>query len=139
MWGNAEKPLGLAVKALVRDERGAVLALRRSRTVHQFPQAWDLPGGTVEPGESFDAALLREIQEETGLQVALTGLAGAMEYEAPAARLAVLVLKARCTGGELRLSPEHDLFAWLPPTRLSSWDFRGQLGRFIADYCQRPA
>ena len=137
MWEDAEKPFGLAVKALVSDERGAILALRRSAASRQFPLAWDLPGGNVEPGEAFDTALLREIREETGLHVELTGLAGSMEYEAPTARLAVLVLKARCTRDAIRLSPEHDRYVWLSPTRLASWDFRGQLGRFLADYCRR--
>ena len=61
------KPFALAVKALVADKQGRLLAIRRSAASSQFGGNWDLPGGKVDPGESFDVALVREVAEETGL------------------------------------------------------------------------
>jgi len=132
-----EKPFGLAVKALIADNRDRIPAIRRSMDSKQFKHAWDLPGGKVDPGENFDVALVREVLEETGLTVALEGVAGATEYEVPASRLAVLVLRARRVGGEVTLSSEHDDFVWVPPADLVALDFHGELREFIIEYCKK--
>lgn len=61
--------------ALVRDA-GRVLLVRNARSAQGLSVAfWDLPGGTVEPGEPLEAALARELVEETGLTVARASLA----------------------------------------------------------------
>ncbi|MBN1394183.1 MAG: NUDIX domain-containing protein [Pirellulales bacterium] len=131
------KPFALAVKALVADERGRILAIRRSAESNQFGGNWDLPGGKVDPGESFDAALLREAAEETGLDIALTGVAGAIEYECPTVRLAVLFMEAEARSGQVRLSGEHDDYAWVERSELPEAGFAGQLREFVLDYCRR--
>lgn len=56
---------------VVRDALGRVLLARRIDTGN-----WELPGGTIEIGESATAAARREVLEETGLSVSVTGLAG---------------------------------------------------------------
>ena len=63
------KPFSLAVYAIVGGEDGTILLLRRSLDSKHFKHKWDLAGGTVDPGESFDVALVREVAEETGLQI----------------------------------------------------------------------
>ncbi|HEY2446746.1 MAG TPA: NUDIX hydrolase [Rhizomicrobium sp.] len=57
----------VGVGAVIRNDRGAVLLVRRSNA----PRAgeWSLPGGKVEYGETLRAALVREIREETGLEI----------------------------------------------------------------------
>ena len=132
------KPFGLAVKALIADDHGRILAIRRSMDSKQFKHAWDLPGGKVDAGEGFDVALVREVEEETGLRIVLEGVAGATEYAMPASRLAVLVLKARRIGGEVTLSSEHDGFTWVPLGELAAMGFHGALREFIVDYCNKP-
>ena len=134
---NATRAYGLAVKALIADDQGRVLAIRRSLDSKQFKHAWDLPGGKVDPGENFDVALVREVAEETGLSVVLEGVAGAIEYEMPASRLAVLVLRARRVGGDVTLSSEHDDFVWARLGDLPALDFHGQLRAFIVEYCDK--
>ncbi|MDF1821585.1 MAG: Nudix family hydrolase [Alcanivoracaceae bacterium] len=57
------------VAAIIRDTRGRVLLSRRPADKHQGG-LWEFPGGKVEPGESPDQALAREIDEELGLAVA---------------------------------------------------------------------
>ena len=54
-----------AAALLVRD--GRVLLCLRSATRAYYPGVWDLPGGHIEPGESDDAALRRELREELGI------------------------------------------------------------------------
>ncbi len=52
---------------MTRDDRGRVLLVRQRGG--PFKGAWLLPGGGLEPGESFEDALHREVREETGLEV----------------------------------------------------------------------
>jgi 8-oxo-dGTP diphosphatase len=96
-----------------------------------------LPGGKVDAGEPFDAALVREVAEETGLVVSLDGVAGAAEYEMPAVRVAILFMEARRTGGQVRLSSEHDSFQWVKREQILELDLCDQLRSFLEDYCQR--
>jgi 8-oxo-dGTP pyrophosphatase MutT (NUDIX family) len=59
------EPLLLAAAGIiVRDERGAVLLQRRGDD-----GSWGIPGGSLEPGETWEAAARRELAEETGLVV----------------------------------------------------------------------
>ena len=59
----------IIAKALVRNSEGLYLVLYRSNTHLLFPGHIDFPGGEVEPEEIPEAAVAREIQEETGLLV----------------------------------------------------------------------
>jgi 8-oxo-dGTP diphosphatase len=130
-------PLSLAVYAIVGGEDGTILLLRRSSDSKHFKHKWDLPGGTVDPGESFDVALVREVAEETGLAVEITSVAGASGYALPAVYVVVLFLEARRTAGEVRLSQEHDGQAWVAPENLCKMDFADHLRDFIVTYCAK--
>ncbi|TCC00174.1 NUDIX domain-containing protein [Micromonospora zingiberis] len=66
--------------AVIQDTAGRVLLMRRNGE-----GTWGLPGGGVEPGETWEQATLRECQEETGWQVNLRGLLGV--YSDPATQL----------------------------------------------------
>lgn len=72
-WGDpppATVVVALAF-AVVRDPDGRVLLARRIDTGN-----WELPGGAIEPGETATAAAAREVLEETGVEIAVNGLAG---------------------------------------------------------------
>ncbi|CAL1152523.1 unnamed protein product [Cladocopium goreaui] len=61
---------GVGVGAFIFDEHGRVLLLKRSSSARTAPGAWARPGGAVDFGESCEAALAREIREETNLEIA---------------------------------------------------------------------
>ena len=130
-------PLSLAVYAIVGGKDGTILLLRRSFDSKHFKHKWDLPGGTVDPGESFDVALIREVAEETGLAVEITSVAGAGEYALPTVRIVILFLEARRTAGQLLLSHEHDGHAWVAPEELCKMDVADHLRDFIVSYCAK--
>jgi 8-oxo-dGTP diphosphatase len=60
-------PVVPCVGAVVHDASGRLLLVRRGRDPHRG--RWSLPGGRVEPGESPQQAVEREVREETGLAV----------------------------------------------------------------------
>jgi 8-oxo-dGTP pyrophosphatase MutT (NUDIX family) len=60
-----------AAFALVRNGSGQVLLVRRADDGY-----WELPGGRIEVGESASNAVIREVAEETGVTITVTGLAG---------------------------------------------------------------
>lgn len=116
------KPFGLAVKAVIVDEHQRTLLLRRSGTNTHFAGQWEWPGGKVEPGEDFAAATVREMAEEIGLGIELTGLAGATSFELDRVRVVLLCMRARITSGEPRLGAEHTEWRWVPLADLADLD-----------------
>ncbi len=115
----ASKPFYLSVKAVIRDEQSRCLVIRRSSASKNNAGYWDFPGGKIDPGESFDEALAREVAEETGLTVSLEGVLGSAESELADRKVAYLIMQAKPAAGEVRLSSEHDDFGWLTTTELA--------------------
>jgi ADP-ribose pyrophosphatase YjhB (NUDIX family) len=64
----------VAVGAVVVDRSGRVLLIQRAR--EPAAGSWTVPGGRVEQGESYEAAVLRELREETGLEARVVGNLG---------------------------------------------------------------
>lgn len=77
--------------------------------INREKQDWPgitFPGGHVEPGESFTNAVIREVQEETGLNIRSPQLCGIKDWCENQHRFVVLLYKATCFEGELRSSSE---------------------------------
>lgn len=65
------------VGAVVSDSAGRIVVIRRGQPPSKG--LWSLPGGRVESGETHDEAVVREVLEETGLEVAVTAVLGVVE------------------------------------------------------------
>jgi len=110
------------VSAIILTPEGVLLQRRSDNNL------WGLPGGSVEPGESVVEALVREVREETGLEVAATRLVGV--YSAPALGQVVTYpdgnvihyvsssFECRIVGGELVCGEESLELRWYDPRRL---------------------
>ncbi len=130
------KPFALSVKAVIRDPAGRVLILKRSMDSKNNPGKWDFPGGKVDAGEEIDSALLREVYEETGLDIELSEVLSSAESETPLKKIAYLLMGARLAGGGLRLSSEHSGHLWVEPCALDKSGLCPQFMRFASDYAR---
>lgn len=109
----ARKPGAFAV---IFDDRARVLLCHRTDR-----NAWNLPGGGIEDHESPREAVIREVAEEIGLEVAVQRLVGM--YFMPSSRNIAYTFHCVRTGGCLRTSNEADQIGWfergcLPETTL---------------------
>lgn len=107
----------LAVLCLLTDGDRILLQNRLKREWHGYA----LPGGHVEPGESFVDAVIREMQEETGLTVKEPRLTGVKQFPIKNGRYLVLLFKAENYEGTLRSSEEGQM-EWFRYDQLPSLD-----------------
>jgi len=126
-----EYVFGLAVRVLLTDENGKILIIKRSTDSKTNPGKWELPGGKVDQGESFDQALIREVYEETNLKIALDHVAGICEQNLPFIRAVHIVMSGKIEEGELNLSNEHEGYAWVFFDNLSDYELADWLYNFV--------
>ena len=94
----------VSVAALVTDDENRILL------VNSPWRGWEYPGGLIEPGESFEAALKREIREESGAEVEITGFVGICKNVER--DIVNIDFTARYTGGTLTTSEESTEVGW---------------------------
>ncbi|MBQ6221601.1 MAG: 8-oxo-dGTP diphosphatase [Solobacterium sp.] len=104
----------LTVLCLLEDDTRILLQNR----VKKDWQGYALPGGHVEPGESFVDAVIREIKEETGLTVINPRLTGVKQFPIKNGRYVVLLFKATEWSGNL-ISSEEGQMEWVEYSKLS--------------------
>ena len=129
----------LSVKAVILDNVGCCLLLKRSSQSPIYPGKWDFPGGKVGSGEMFDRALLRETREETGLEISLQHLAVAIEFEIRTIQVVCIIMEAHLESGEVRLSREHEDFAWVALQELPNMDLAEPYVNFSQTYSRTHA
>jgi len=94
----------VSVAGLVTNEEGKILLVKSPL------RGWEYPGGLIEPGETFQQALHREIREESGVEVEITGFVGICKNIAK--DIVNIDFTCRYTGGELTTSEESTEVIW---------------------------
>lgn len=128
------------VGALAYDAAGRLLLVQRGREPARG--SWSIPGGKVEPGESPHAAVVREVWEETGLDVEPLALVGTVERAAPGGGIYLIEdFRCRLLGGTLRAGDDADEAAWFDAAALEAARPRLTPGLFEAlrDWAALPS
>jgi ADP-ribose pyrophosphatase YjhB (NUDIX family) len=115
--------LVVATSAVVTDHDGRILLQRRSDSGN-----WAMPGGGMEMNESLTDSVIREVKEETGFDIEVTGIVGT--YTDPRHIIAYtdgevrrqfnICYTARITGGELAISSESTEIRFVAPSEIAS-------------------
>ena len=108
----------IVAKTLVRNSEGLYLVLYRSNTHPLFPEHTDFPGGEVEPEEIPEAAVAREIQEETGLSVNPNKLRKLFTKQYRQTTHMLFEAKLTEPDAKVALSWEHKSYRWIAPEEL---------------------
>ena len=110
------KTVKVVAAVIVKD--GKILATQRG--YGEFKGFWEFPGGKVEPGESPEAALVREISEELKASVPVGELITTVEYDYPGFHLSMDCFWCELvSGSEIELT-EHEAARWLGVDELAS-------------------
>lgn len=87
-----------------------------------FKDGWEFPGGKMEPGETAEAALVREIQEELDTVITVDKLIKTVDYDYPKFHLTMHCFLCYIESGNLELK-EHEASKWLTLETLDSVDW----------------
>jgi 8-oxo-dGTP diphosphatase len=93
--------------------------LQRTEDEGFLPGYWEFPGGGVEEGEELNAAAEREFYEECGCRIVLGKAVTSFLYYIGADLHVEIVFKATIVDGTIRLSSEHQLYAWVASDAIS--------------------
>jgi len=129
-----------SVTAIVPNERGKLLLVHKTDN-----DLWALPGGAMDVGESMADTVVREVKEETGIEVEVTGVVGiytnpnhVMAYDDGEVRQQCSIcFTTRMLGGQLATSSETSEVAWVAPDRLDSLKMHPSMRLRIDHYLER--
>lgn len=129
----------IACKALIRHE-GKILILREAATYEEGTNIgkYHLPGGRIEPGEYHMDGLLREVQEETGLQVTVGKPVFVGEWhpviKGEQNQIIAIFFLCSATSSDVTLSEEHDDYQWITPENYRNFSLMPPEGEVIEAY-----
>jgi len=110
-------PIIVAAAVIIRD--GRVLLTRRGEGQH-LAGMWEFPGGKLEAGESPEEALLRECQEECGIEVEVAEILEVTHHRYPEKEVLLLFYRCELRAGEVRHLQVAD-HAWVAPRDLDDY------------------
>lgn len=107
--------------ALIVDDQNRLFTAQRS-SMMSLPLKWELPGGKIEPNESAEDCLIREIQEELNIEIEVIATLEPNQHAYPTITIRLIPFICRQVGGTIILK-EHANFKWLNTNELLDLDW----------------
>ena len=113
------KTIKVVAAIITKDNR--IFATQRG--YGDFKDGWEFPGGKVEEGEKPEDAIVREIKEELGADIKVTGFLTTVEHDYPAFHLSMDCFWAELKDGTEMVFREHEAAKWLALDELDTVDW----------------
>ena len=107
---------------ILRENNGINEIFSTQRGYGEYKDGWEIPGGKLEPGETPEQCIVREIQEELQTTVQPVRELGVVDYDYPTFHLTMHCILCTIVSGELKLL-EHEAAKWLNKETLHSVDW----------------
>ena len=125
------KGYGLTVRGVIKNSDGEILIVKRHPKSRTDPEMWELPGGKVEQGEHFADALVREIKEETDLDVEVGDFCEAIQNDYSHKRTVQLMMYLEDVKGNVKISEEHTGFMWASLEKIKTLEISTSLEKLL--------
>lgn len=109
------------VAAVIKNEEGKILIAQRNLKKSQGG-LWEFPGGKIEPNESREAAIIREIKEELTIDINVENYIGEKIFNYPDKDVNLIALWCKIVNGNIRLL-EHEDAKWIDISELDTFEF----------------
>lgn len=109
------------VAGIIKNKEGKILIARRNLTKAQGG-LWEFPGGKIEPNETKEDAIVREIKEEFNMDIICNGYFDKKEYEYPTRTINLIALNCTMVGDSYEVL-EHEEIAWITKEEFKNYEF----------------
>ncbi len=109
------------VTAAVIEKNGKILIAQR-RKGSALGGRWEFPGGKIEPGETAEACLKRELKEEFEIESEIGEFIIASKFRYCMVPIELLAYRVKHLSGDFKIN-EHEEIRWVGPSELGSYDF----------------
>lgn len=120
--GALKKYVSVVAAVITKNIDGLEKIFATQRGYGDYKDGWEFPGGKVEPGETPEAAIVREIKEELDTDIVVDEYIGTVEYDYPKFYLSMRCYKCSIKSGSLVLK-EHEAAKWLSINEIDSVDW----------------
>ena len=128
---NMDIPYGLTVRGIIKNSSNEILIVKRHPKSKTDPEMWELPGGKVEKGEFFAAALVREIKEETNLDCKVGDFCEAIQNDYMHKRTVQLMMYLTDIEGDVKISDEHTDWMWANIDKIKTLEVSTSLDKLL--------
>ena len=109
------------VAAVIKDENEKILITQRNLKKAQGG-LWEFPGGKIEPNETCENAIVREIKEELDIDIEVKSYLSEKVFNYPEKDINLIALECKKINGEIRLL-EHEDYKWVSKNELDNFEF----------------
>lgn len=109
------------VAAVIKDENEKILITQRNLKKAQGG-LWEFPGGKIEPNETRENAIVREIKEELDIDIEVKSYLSEKVFKYPEKDINLIALECKKISGEIKLL-EHEDYKWVSKNELENFQF----------------